>query len=116
MPRQQAVQRKPALPTSQPGDAAEREADQRATQVMRSTGAVGPVRERPPAPVLPERGQTTSAPVRPQLGAEHQARLGSGEPLPQPLRGQFEARFGQDLGQVRIVNDGAAAQDRKSVV
>ncbi len=115
MPRQQAVQRKAALPTSQPGDAAEREADQRATQVMRSTAPVAAVQERPPATVQTERRQAAAAPATPSLSADHQARLGTGEALPQPLRGQFEARFGQDLGQVRIVNDGAAAQAAASI-
>ncbi len=100
---------KPALPTSRPGDAVEREADAAATQVMR---AVAPpaLREQPSA-TLPRAADGAAAALSP----EHQAALGPGEPLPLDLRAELEPRFGQSLERVRLLTDGSAAQAAASI-
>jgi Domain of unknown function (DUF4157) len=99
------VQAKSALPTSRPGDAAERDADARATRVMRSAG--------------PAHGTPTATPQAaaegPMLSAEHQARLGAGEPLPPDVRALMEPRFGESLADVRLLTDGAAAAAADSI-
>lgn len=99
------VQAKSALPTSSPGDAAEREADRVATRVMRAAAPAGHDGSAPSA----------TAGDGPQLGADHIARLGPGEPLPPDLRAQFEPRFGTSLEDVRVLTDGAAAEAATSI-
>lgn len=101
------VQRKAALPSSQPGDRVEREADAVATRVMRSA-APGP------APTGVE-ASTAGAAQGPMLSAEHQAGLGPGQPLPPDLRAELEPRFGASLERVRLLTDGAAANAASSI-
>jgi hypothetical protein len=40
---------------------------------------------------------------------------GGGQPLPQPLRGFFEPRFGRDLGHVRLHTDSRATENAKAL-
>ncbi len=101
---------KSALPTSRPGDAAEREADATADRVMRAA-APQPLREPPAA--LPRAAAEPGA--GPALALEHQAALGPGEPLPVDLRAELEPRFGQSLDRVRLLTDGSAAQAAASI-
>jgi hypothetical protein len=102
------VQAKSALPTSQPGDAAEREADARATRVMRSAEPARGARS--PAP--PTSQGSTQGPL---LSPEHQSALGAGEPLPADVRALMEPRFGESLAEVRLLTDGAAAAAADSI-
>ena len=97
------VQAKAALPTSQPGDSAEREADARATQVMRSAAVAPPVQAGLPVQTPAAAGPDQAA--GPMLSAEDQARLGPGESLPPDVQALLEPRFGAPLGHVRVMTD-----------
>lgn len=101
--------------TTGPGDAVERDADRRARAAldgrvpgMCSACAVG----RP----CTRKGHGGGLAMVPGGAGDHAALLpGSGRPLPAAERGDFEARFGADLSQVRI-HDGAAAAGRARAV
>jgi hypothetical protein len=108
------VRAKPALPTSRPGDAAEREADAVATQVMRAAPPQQ-LRAAAAAPVSRVAEAEQHDPNSPALSAAHQAALGAGEPLPPQLRAELEPRFGQSLDRVRLMTDGSAAQAAASI-
>ena len=89
---------------SQPGDAAEVEADRIADAVMRPPTA-GPT-ERPVGAVSAPAGAAAPAEARPDAGSTRPAgALGEGQPLTPDSRAFFEPSLGRDLGQVRIHTD-----------
>jgi len=102
------------LEVSQPGDAAEREAERVADTVMQMSSdesAIG--------------AQTTEGPLRedaPSSTAIRSHRQGqldslneSGKPLPSVTRSFFETRFGQDFSDVRIHTSTQANEDARSL-
>lgn len=92
-----AIQAK--LTVSQPGDPYEQEADRVADEVMRM-----------PAPGAAADSMTPPASSRPAADILH-----GGQPLPAPLRGFFERRFGQDFGDVRVHTGAAADAAARSI-
>jgi hypothetical protein len=97
---------------SQPGDAAERDADRRADAVMRMAqpepSAAGAAR----ASDVIARKAVAAPSVRNTSGVAPIVRTAldaPGAPLDRTTRAFFEPRFGADLGHVRIHSDGAAA-------
>ena len=105
----------PKLTVGPSRDRYEREADQIADQVVEAAPESAQRQVASPATqVTPYARQdpgtddsfTASAEVEDRL----QAARGRGEPLPRPVRADMEARFGADLGRVRVHADGEAAQ------
>ncbi len=90
------VQRK--LRVTQPGDAAEREADSIAARVMRAPAVSGPA---------PVNSVTAGTAVPAELASDLN---GNGAVLDAPTRGFFESRFGTDFAGVRIHTGASAAR------
>src|SRR5262249_5930137 len=115
------------LTVSQPGDMYEQEADRVAERVMSS--ALTPSMQRKcamctegaPCPKCEEeRIQTKEKPgrapaVTPRVETLLTSMRGGGHPLPPSVRAFFEPRFGQDLGQVRVHNDGQGAESARAL-
>jgi hypothetical protein len=107
------VQRQ-SLRVSAPGDAAEVEARQVARHIvsMPATAAARPASVLSPAALQrasPGRGPALTPPARlPQSAPKPSA--GSGEPLPEAVRQDMEARFGADFSGIRIHRDARAGQ------
>jgi len=88
---------------TQRGDAAERDADRMATRALdfRQPSPSAPLRSHLPA--------ASAAPLPPVLTP------GSGRPLERPERDVMGARFGQDLGGVRVHDDAGAASTARAL-
>jgi Domain of unknown function (DUF4157) len=114
---------------SQPGDSAEREADGMAESVMRGAAPAHPAAvnrgisvQRMCAQCEEERHGTVQAKRDGSSAAaefpaqdDYLKRLdGGGAPLPHPVRGWFEARFGRDFGAVRVHTDTEAAHSARN--
>jgi Domain of unknown function (DUF4157)/Lysine-specific metallo-endopeptidase len=96
---------------SHPDDPAEREADRVAEAVLRAPDpALMPTEH--PAPTISRWAAGGSVDARPgPLGAEIGAACRTaGEPIADPTRQFMEARFGRDLGAVRVHTDPGAAE------
>ncbi len=109
---------KAALPTSAPGDSAERDADALAHRVMRQPAGAPPEQVPPQGPLPVARAAEPAGGTKattPMLAGEHLDRLGSGQPLPPDTQALFEQRFGQSLAQVRVLDDSAAAAAAASI-
>lgn len=93
-------------------DPLEHEADRVAAQVL-SMPALGKVNHAPPAI---QRAAAPAAAQSPEVpDSVHRTLAGSGRPLDAPVRRDMEQRFGQDFSQVRVHQDGAAAQSARDV-
>ncbi|MBX3607184.1 MAG: DUF4157 domain-containing protein [Piscinibacter sp.] len=101
-------------------DPLEQQADRMAERALaheapqRPAGAALPIA--PPAasgaaPAVPASppGDSGAAPARPGLLERLRRALRFGRPLPEPVRGEMEARFGSDFSAVQIHTDAAAA-------
>jgi Domain of unknown function (DUF4157) len=88
----------PRYRVSQPGDRHERAADQAASAAL--AGPVSPLARRHDPGTTPLDAERLSARID---GAR-----GGGQPLPPPLRSDFEPRFGHDFGAVRVHTDSEA--------
>jgi hypothetical protein len=99
-------------------DPLEREADQLAALV---TGSAGPAPVARPSPGPHDQAQRAPSPeaaARPAAGAglDHASALTSGgEPLPSPVRGFYEDRFGHDFEGVRVHVGGEAARRTEAI-
>jgi hypothetical protein len=85
------------LKINEPTSAEEQEAEQVATQVMRTPTAYGQVSS--------QRLAASSVPAKSALESYLQRRSGSGSPLPDGVRSFMEPRFGLDLSEVRVHTD-----------
>jgi hypothetical protein len=92
-PRCQAAAPGRQADISSPGDRLEREADEVADQVMRTSSAPG--------------GSDAAGPLDTAPALDAAARGGTS--LPEAVRSFFEPRFGHDFSRVRVHTDGAAA-------
>jgi hypothetical protein len=93
-------QKKSALPVSQPGDPAEREADRIADAVMR-TSQTNTVRD-VASPQVMRRANTTATNSDAAPAEVREALQETGQPLDMPTRQFFEPRLGHDLSDVRV--------------
>ncbi len=124
---------RPRLALGNPDHPSEREAEQIADQVVRSSGPVSSPKTRIPSDdVATSIGRKSehseSQPVHspppsphgPRLDADRtsqieRVRAGGGRPLPHPTRTYFESAFGTDLSDVRIHTGPTAARSARAI-
>jgi hypothetical protein len=98
-----ALHIQPKLTVSTPGDAYEQEAEEVADRVMQMPAIAKPT-ETPKA-----------SPGSPATRGELGGMFGTGQPIPDPVRGYLEPRLNHEFSGVRVHTDSVAAESAKSV-
>jgi hypothetical protein len=123
----------PKLTISTPGDAHECEADEMASRVMRMTVEPSDPKiqrvcscggdENHPCPECAKKKETIhrqaehgeSPSITPEMESRIHSLRGGGQPLPPSVRREFEPRFGEDFGAVRVHTSAEAAHVSREI-